>query len=231
MKDLIQAACRQADAALEAALGELCPIQSRFSPRGTIANPFPRISGRDGEELAGGISLGGTFLEAVSHQGGFLNFTLGSDWYDAALKLPLQEKPFPPLPPCSLSFSAQIHPEDWAFAGKQADPQRCARQDAANPGWLVRITEQRLRSVEPFAKEDVCWTDDLRRLLLQLAALEGEKSAGRLSLQLGDAARLIWQIGPHRLPAPLNRLCRVSLHNGRAVIYRKFTLSPHKGVE
>lgn len=231
MKRLLETACRQADEVIERGLNRPCPVKSRLSPRGTIANPAPKALQLDGTELAQRLCLTGTVLERVTCEGGFLNFTLKEEWFDAAVKCPLALEEIPQLPPIKVDCPAFIHPGDWAFAGKKAKPELCARQDEGNPGWLVRITEERLKTLENRAKSSICWTQEQKMLLLKLASYDEEMSVGRLSAFLTDLARLIWQQKPHRIPRDLNRCCQSVLHNGRAVIYRKFTLLHQNGVK
>lgn len=222
MEQLLAVACQQADAAIEKAISRPCPVKSKLSPRGTIANPAPKALHLDGEELAGRISLENSWLDTVTCDNGFLNFTLSQKWMDAAAHAEGEWTEFPPLPPVPVTSPALIHSEDWFFMGKKASPALCARQDEENVGWLVRMTEERLKKVEPRADVDNLWTKERESLLLRLAAYDESMSEGRLRDYLVDLARAIWQIHPHRLPLPLNRCCQRTLHNGRAVIYRKF---------
>ncbi|MCQ2441758.1 MAG: hypothetical protein MJ077_01315 [Oscillospiraceae bacterium] len=231
MKKLLETACQQADEVIAAAIGRPCPVKSRLSPRGTIANPTPRALRLDGEGLLTQQNLSHTWLESVTCQGGFFNFTLREAWFHEAAQHPLEWEELPPLPPVSIDFPAAIHPGDWVFAGKKASPERCARQDEGNPGWLVRVTEERLRTLENRAETARTWTPSQKALLLRLAAYDESASTGRLTAYLTDLSRLIWQEKPHRLPAELNRCCQAVIHNGRAVIYRKFILSEIVGVK
>lgn len=220
MRELLREACRQTEQAIGEALGRTCPVRSRLSQRGTIANAAPKALRLDGEELASRLSLEGTWLESVSCENGFLNFTLREEWMRAAAERPPAEQPLPPLPAVPVSFPARIHREDWFFAGKKASPTLCARQDQENPGWLVRVTEERLHGLEARAvcRED--WTEEEKALLLRLAALDEGMSRGRLRDELTTLARLIWRIGPHRMDPRLNLCCQRVLHNGRAVVIR-----------
>lgn len=221
MRELLRAACQQTEQAIEAALGRPCPVRSRLSQRGTIASPAPKALHLDGAELASRLSLDGTWLESVSCENGFLNFTLREEWMQAAAERPPAEQPLPPLPEVPVSFPARIHREDWFFAGKKASPALCARQDQENPGWLVRITEERLRRLEARAVCRSAWTEEEKALLLRLAALDEGMSRGRLRDELTAIARLVWRIGPHRMDGRLNLCCRRVLHNGRAGILEK----------
>lgn len=224
MQQLLRTACQQADSVLAAALGYPCPVKSQLSPRGTVANPAPRALHLDGEALLPRLVLDDTFLESVTCEGGFFNFILKEAWFTAAVQQPLDWDELPTLSPVETDFPAAIHPGDWAFAGKKASPALCARQDEKNPGWLVRITEQRLQAVEARAQTELHWTDPSKKLFLHLAAYDEGMRTGRLCAYLTELAQMVWQAHPHRLPAPLNRCCQAVLHNGRGVIYRKFIL-------
>lgn len=217
MNPMLRQACEQADNCISGALGGRRPVKSRPSDRGTIASPAPRALGLDGETLAAAVRLEDSWFEAVSAEGGFLNLTLRAEWYAAALAAVEEAEPFAPYPPVSVDFPAAIDGEDWAIHRflwkKQPDPARCARQDAENPGWLLRYTVERLAAVQ--SPEPLGWTAEERRLMWLMACCP-EGSPRKLAYHLTQVVEAVWQITPQRIPAPLSRGCRAVLNRGRA---------------
>lgn len=212
-------ACDQADNRIAAVLGSRCPAKSALSRRGTVANPAPRVLKLDGQRLADVIDLSGSWFQSVEAEGGYLNFTLSAAWYQAAVEaLPaIGEMGEPPVVP--VDFSARIDPWDWHFwkalRGKVPDPAIAARQDRENPGWLARYTVQRLADLEPQAGETPPWTEEQKGLMLALARYPQGARPQALAVYLDELSRKIWEIGPGRIPAALNRHCRRILTVGR----------------
>lgn len=220
---LLEEALHQADSAIAQSVGTPCPVKSKLSPRGSVANPAPRVLHMDGEAVLSGISLENTWFSSVSCENGFLNFILSQQWLDCAINIPQKAQAFPQLPDAPVHYFAAIHPEDWFFAEKKATPALCARQDEQNAGWLVRVTEERLKTLENRCPAQALWTEQEKQLFLRLCGFDEGMSWGKMTDYLTELARLIWQLHPHRLSRPLNVYAQRILHNGRAVIYRKFT--------
>ncbi|MCD8008900.1 MAG: hypothetical protein LUF68_08240 [Clostridiales bacterium] len=209
MNPLLAAAISQADALTRAALGGDCPVKSRPSKRGTVANATPRALGLDGAELTGRMDLAGSWFQKVEAEGDYLNFFPAPAWYSAAVETLPPVGPEAVLPPLEADFPATIAPADWAFwqalRGTAPDPALLARQDAANPGWLVQYTARRLADLEPRADAALGWTAERRQLLWTLAQLPQGGSGRRLAGYLLALAGEIWGIGPQNLPLALNR--------------------------
>ncbi|MCD8189481.1 MAG: hypothetical protein LUD78_04555 [Clostridiales bacterium] len=218
MNSRLAEAISQADALTRAALGGRCPVRSRPSRRGTVANAAPQALGLDGVELTGRIDLAGSWFHKVEAEGGYLNFFPAPAWYDAAVDAPSPVGPEIVLQPLDVVFPAVIAPEDWAFwqvlRGTGPDPALVARQDAANPGWLVRYTARRLADLEPRACATLNWTAERRQLLWMLAQLPQEGNRRRMAGYLLALAREIWDIGPQTLPLALNRHSQAALNAG-----------------
>ncbi len=218
MNPLLADALRQADALTCAALGGRCPVKSRPSRRGTVANAAPQALGLDGGALAGRIDLTGSWFQKVETEGGYLNFFPAPAWYDAAVEQLPPVGPEAALPPPKVDFPAAIHPADWAFwqalRGTAPDPALVARQDAANPGWLVRYTARRLAVLEPQSDTALDWTAERRQLLWTLAQLPQEGNGRRMAGYLLALAKEIWDIRPQALPLLLNRHCQAALNAG-----------------
>jgi hypothetical protein len=161
----------------------------------------------DGETLAARMDLSSTWLEAIAAEDGFLNFTLRRSWFSTAAAQPPEIVLFPELPPVDVDFPAGIHPFDWRFLtalrGRTPDPALAARQDAENPGALVRLTLRRLEQIAPRASQGVLWDQKSRRLLLLLSRFEPEAQPKRQSIFLAGVVRQIWDLGPLRMPAPM----------------------------
>ncbi len=218
MNPLLAEALGQADALTRAALGGDCPVKSRPSRRGTVANAAPRALGLDGVKLAGCIDLTNSWFENVEAESGYLNFFPAPVWYDAAVEALPPVGPEAVLPTLDVDFPAAIAPEDWAFwqalRGTAPDPALLARQDAANPGWLVRYTARRLADLEPRAGAALDWTVERRQLLWTLAQLPREGSGRRMAGYLLALAGEVWGIHPQTLPLALNRHCQAVLNAG-----------------
>ncbi|MCD7837566.1 MAG: hypothetical protein LUG65_01465 [Clostridiales bacterium] len=229
MNPLLTQALRQADELTRAALGGSCPVKSRPSRRGTVANAAPRALGLDGPELVEHVDLTDSWFQKVEAEDGYLNFFPDLTWYNTAVEM------LPPagaelsLPPLKNDFPAAIRSEDWIFwqalRGAAPDPALAARQDAANPGWLVRYTARRLADLEPRADAALEWTAERRQLLWTLAQLPQEGNGRRTAGYLLALAREIWDIGPQTLPLALNRHCQTAL---RAGLGRVFAENAHK---
>ncbi|MCD7887714.1 MAG: hypothetical protein LUG44_08920 [Clostridiales bacterium] len=218
MNPLLAEAVAQADGLTRAALGGSCPVKSRPSQRGTVANAAPQALGLDGTALAGRIDLAGSWFQAMEAEGGYLNFFPAPAWYNAAVERLPAAGPEAALPTLDVDFPAAIHPADWAFwqtlRGTAPDPALAARQDAANPGWLVRYTARRLAALEPRASSALDWTAERRQLLWTLVQLPREGTGRRMAGYLLALAREIWAVGPQSLPTPLNRHCQAALRAG-----------------
>ncbi|MCD8147656.1 MAG: hypothetical protein LUD84_10365 [Clostridiales bacterium] len=215
MNPLLAEAISQADALTRAALGGGCPVKSRPSKRGTVSNATPQALGLDGAELTGHMDLTGSWFQRVEAAGGYLNFFPAPAWYCAAVEQLPPVGPEVDLLPLNVDFPATIHPEDWAFwqalRGTAPDPALMARQDAANPGWLVRYTARRLADLELRADAALDWTAERRQLLWTLAQFPQEGNRRRMAGYLLMLAGKIWDVGPQNLPLALNR-------HGQAVI-------------
>lgn len=226
MNPLLIDACTQADNRIAAALGAACPVKSRLSQRGTVANPAPRVLRRDGEQLAGAIDLADSWFQAVTADGGYLNFTLSLRWYQSAVEAPPPVGKMVNVPGAPVEFSAEIVPEDWYFwkalKGRSPDPAIAARRDRENPGWLVRYTARRLEELEPRAAETIRWTEEERALMLELSRYPQGAQARTAAGYLLGLAQQVWEAGPQKLPAALNRHCQRVLAAGRAELGGQF---------
>lgn len=224
MHALLCGACAQADRAVSAAMGRPVPVPTRPSDRADLVSAAPRALGADAAALADRLDLNGTWLESVTARAGFLNFTLSAAWYEATVTQPPEIMPLPDLSPVSVDFSARIDPFDWCFLsalrGKVPDPALAARQDAANPGALLRLTLRRLEQVEGRVPPVTDWTEENRRFLLLLAQYESEARPKRQAIYLEAVARRVWDLGPLHLSAPLLRFARGTLSQGCAALLR-----------
>lgn len=222
MHALLRCACAQADRALAQVLQGPPPVPARPSDRADLASAAPRALGADGAVLAARLNLSETWLEGVSARDGFLNFTLSGAWYEAAVGQPPELVSLPTLPPVQTGFPGRIDPFDWAFLcalkGRPPLPALAARQDAANPGALVRLTLRRLEQVQDRVPPEIAWTQQNRRFLLLLARFEPQARPKRQALYLQSVAEQVWELGPLRLSAPLLRFARGVLTQGSAAV-------------
>ena len=222
MHPLLLCACTQADNCITAALGRPCPAPSRLSSRGTVANPAPRALHLDGAALAGQLSLSGSWFDSVSEEGGFLNFTLSRQWYQAAVEQPPGPEAFPDRFPVFSHDPVNISAFDWLFLwalrGRAPAPDLAARQDAANAGWLVRYTFRRLDMLEQRASHCLRWTPSERSLMETLAQFDPSAPPRRQADYLVGLSKRIWDIGPRRLPGLLSRHARGVLAAGCACV-------------
>lgn len=183
---------------------------------GVIASPaafsLARNTGQSADalaaELASRLSLEGTCFSAVEAQGGYLNFTLSRSWYrsveDAALlaEYPVQKMQYPVELP---DYPASIHPFDWRLLtllgkGKAPGPDLAARQDRANPGWLLRYTARRLAAFGGDVPSGAYTAQERAPLLALAECLEREGGSLRLARSLLALTDAVWQISPQRLP-------------------------------
>ncbi len=169
-------------------------------------------------DLASRLPLEGSCFSAVEAQGGYLNFTLSQGWYrsveDAALSVdyPARTAPHPVAMP---DYPASIHPFDWYLLtllgkGKAPDPSLAARQDGANPGWLLRYTARRLAAFGSETPSDG-YTPQEQGLMISLAdCLEQKAGSLHQDRSLLRALEAVWRVAPQRLP-PRTALaaCRV----------------------
>ncbi|MCD7757397.1 MAG: hypothetical protein LUH45_04425 [Clostridiales bacterium] len=218
MNPLLAEAISQADELTRAALGDHCPVKSRPSRWGTVANAAPQALGLDGAKLAERIDLTGSWFQKVEAEGGYLNFFPALAWYNAAVEQLPPVGPEANLQTPDVAFPAALHPADWAFwqalRGTEPDPALMARQNAANPGWLVRYTARRLADLEPRASAALDWTAERRQLLWTLAQFPQQGNRRRTARYLLALAREIWAIGPQTLPLALNRHGQAALNAG-----------------
>ncbi|MCD7843731.1 MAG: hypothetical protein LUG17_03805 [Clostridiales bacterium] len=218
MNPLLAEAVSQANDLTCAALGGDCPVKSRPSKRGTVANAAPQALGLDGAKLAGCIDLAGSWFQKVEAESGYLNFFPALAWYNAAVEQLPPVGPEATLPTLNVEFPATVHPADWRFwqalRGTDPDPALVARQDAANPGWLVRYTARRLTDLELRANPELDWTAARRQLLWTLAKFPQQGTGRRVAGYLLALAREIWAIGPQTLPLALNRHGQAALNAG-----------------
>lgn len=222
MHPLLTQACAQADQSIAHALGRSVSVPTRPSDRGLLFSAAPRALSVDARELAHRLELSRTWLEGVRAQNGFLNFTLGSAWYDEVVKQPPDVVPLPEVPPVPVFFPARIEPFDWSFLtalrGRDPEPALAARQDPDNPGALVRMTLRRLEQVEGRAPRESVWDGDRRSLCLLLARFEEGAGPKRQAICLERTARAVWEIGPLHLSGPLLRFTRSVLSRGCAAL-------------
>lgn len=221
MNPLLTAACEEADNLIAAVLGARCPVRSRLSQRGTIANPAPRALRLDGAALAGSIDLTGSWFSHVEQEKGFLNFTLSEGWYQAAAAQAPEAPPPLPEPPLTGVFPAVIAGEDWRFAKALYGapvPELCARQDASNPGWLVRYTLRRLKVLEARAPVTLPLRDAERSLLRTLARFEPGASPHQQADYLYALARQLWEQPLPALSLVLNRHSQAVLSAGLSAL-------------
>lgn len=218
MNPLLTAACGEADNLISVVLRQHCPAQSRLSQRGTISNPTPRALRLDAAALAAGIDLTGSWFSAVKHQGGFLNFTLSENWYRAAAAQMPDPASLPSEPPLTTAFPAVIAPEDWRFAkalyGRPPAPEQCARQDASNPGWLVRYTLRRLNALEHRAPGPLFLNNPERALIRTLVQFDRGVSPRRQADYLYALACQLWELSLPSLSSALNQHCQAVLSSG-----------------
>lgn len=222
MHALLCGACAQADRAIALAMDRPVSVPARPSDRADLVSAAPRALGTDAAALAERLDLSGTWLDCVTARAGFLNFTLSAAWYEAAVTQPPEIVLLPDPSPVSMDFPAKIDPFDWCFLnalrGKVPDPALAARQDAANPGALLRLTLRRLEQVEGRVPPVTDWTEETRRFLLLLAQLEPAARPKRQAIYLETVARRVWDLGPLHLSAPLLRFARGALSQGCAAL-------------
>ncbi|MCC8074362.1 MAG: hypothetical protein LIO95_00220 [Clostridiales bacterium] len=218
MNPLLAKAISQADDLTRAALGGDCPVKSRPSKRRTVANAAPRALGLEGAELVERIDLTSSWFQKVEAEGGYLNFFPALAWYNAAVEQLPPVGPEEALPTMNVEFPATLHPADWRFwqalRGTDPDPALMSRQDAANPGWLVRYTARRLADLEPRASAALDWTAERRQLLWTLVQFPQQGNRRRVAGYLLALAGEIWDVGPQALPLALNRHGQAALNAG-----------------
>ncbi|MCD7919369.1 MAG: hypothetical protein LUG45_04740 [Clostridiales bacterium] len=195
--------------------GQMIASPAAFS----LAKDAPQPAEALAEELARRLPLEGTCFSAVEAREGYLNFTLSQGWYrsveDAALlaEYPVQKMQYPVKLP---DYPASIHPFDWRLLtllgkGNAPGPGLAARQDEANPGWLLRYTVRRLAAFGSEATPSDGYSAAEQALLLTLAVCL-DQTAGSLphARSLLWAAEAVWRVSPQRLP-PRTALaaCRV----------------------
>lgn len=213
MHPLLKEACAEADILTARALGADGRWASRLSPRGTVANAAPRITGRS----PAAFSLAGSWFSCSWEEGGFLNFSLSPAWFSAAAEqLPEPDTALiPPLPPSAAGFPARICPRDWRFLtlwlGHIPAPAQAARQDSSNPGWLVRRTANRLETLETRCPAECGWTEREQALLLEALRAEAFRGARNRAQAQTRLAERIWRERPETIPQPVNRFLRAVL--------------------
>lgn len=194
--------------------------------RGRIASPagFADTGDASPEDAAANcaarLSLTGTPFSDVETAGGYLNFTLSEGWFRALPSFWTETHagaardalPFSETPVRDAGFPSSYVPFDRRFLaalGQRENPAVYARQDAGNPGWLVRYTLRRLAFFRRGADEGEsaaasapdCPLSRAERELLLLAAelpgLDGRRRArGVLTL-----CRAVWAVTPQKLGA------------------------------
>lgn len=214
MENWIQRACETADNLLARALGKPCPIPSRYSRLGCIANPVSRAL-HLGEPALARIPES-DFFDKVTLENGFFNFHFSFAWYTWVMA----EKAQPvqwcfSAPAETQAFPASV--EHWALSFLQAfslraeqgsvDLSLAARQDRENPAWLVGYTARRLNALEGRNPVRNHLTAEERKLVrLAAQSPEASMSAKRLARYLSGFAQAVWEITPQRLSEPV-RLC------------------------
>lgn len=224
MENWIQRACQAADAMLAQALGTPCPIPSRYSPFGCIANPAPRALKL--EEAVLERMPESDFFEGVTLENGFFNFQFSFAWYTWVMA----EKAHPvqwcfSAPAETAEFPASV--EHWAVSfllahslkGGQGSVELslAARQDRENPAWLVGYTARRLCALKGRNPRRDRLTEDERRLVRLAAEYpDSSASARRLARYLSGFAQAVWEITPQRLSEPVRQCAAQVLTEGLA---------------
>lgn len=214
--------------------------------RGRIASPagFSAAEGIPPEDaarrLAARLSLAGTPFSSAEAESGYLNFTLSEEWFRAlpsfwtetAAELPQEGVSFLETPVKDEAFPARYVPFDRVFLSllrRQDSLSLCARQDAENPGWLVRYTLRRLADLRqrsgtqaavqaehaPVPDAVFVLTDAERELLLlaaELPGLDGRRRAqGVLAL-----CQAVWAAAPQRLSTLSRETAELAIRDAAA---------------
>lgn len=177
---------------------------------------------RTAEVLASELTLDGRYFSTVTPERGYLNFTLSDGWYrhveEAALLADDRRGIVQDSEPVC-GFPATVAAFDRRFLtalGEDAAPERAARQDRENPGWLVRYTALRLEWFGS-ASAPACYPDEGRAVLLAAAALPaaGTKETSRALLHLAEQ---VWAASPQRLPPRTAEAARRMLQGGISLL-------------
>lgn len=198
--------------------------------QGQIASPAAfRLAKKRGlspeaaaERMAAELALAPRYFSAVLPQRGYLNFALSEEWYrrteDAALLLGCHGEEKQDIGR-EAGFPAAIVPFDGRFLaalGEPAAPERSARQDRENPGWLVRYTARRLARFA--ARPDRGGSPEGRRAVLLAAAALPAAGTEETARALVRLARQVWAAKPQRLPPKTAEAARRTLLAGISLL-------------